>query len=141
MSSKFRFLTSFLYGFEFRQFLPGIEKRYLLHVLRQHHRTHYPKTVQTSGRHPPALIRLLLQLELFIEFEMREYHEPEFYTLSVGLLSPATLVVTSFLARGNIHSPTVTKQPNSLCIVSVGDNHITSIAVSFGLSGTSDSVV
>ena len=36
-----------------------------------------------------------------------------------------------------IMNPTATKQPNSSSIFSVGDNHITSTAVSFGLSGTS----
>ena len=58
----------FLYDFEFRQFLPGNEEQRLLHVLRQHHRTPYPETVQVPGCHPPALIQLLLQLQKLLDF-------------------------------------------------------------------------
>ena len=46
----------------------GNEEQHLLRVLRQRHRTHYPKTVQAPGCHPPALIRLLLQLQKLLDF-------------------------------------------------------------------------
>ena len=62
MSSKFRFLIPLSLRLRI-SVIPS-----LLHVPRQHHRTNYPKTVQVPGCHPPALIRLLLQLQKLLDF-------------------------------------------------------------------------
>ena len=53
---------SFLYGFEFQQFLPGNDEQHLLHALRQHHRTHYPETVQAP------VTSAILQLQKPLDF-------------------------------------------------------------------------
>ena len=98
-----------LYGFESRQFLQGDhEEQHLLHVLRQHHRTHYPKTIQAPGCHPPALIRLLLQLQKLLDFfclsslKCANSPSPRCTQYRFGYYHPpATLVFMSFPARGN----------------------------------------